>query len=149
MCGQYGRLISSKSHNSVVYTVYSGYYNNRSTWCRSSRSYGILCCNCHRYERRSKSQNISRVFSQVAKLRRQAQHLDLLRWPIRLLYIHTTLLVVIISILDHRNGQICTSANFFVKWLNYPDSANSWEPYSSLRDVIVLHDYLKLKKWTR
>ena len=28
-------------------------------------------------------------------------------------------------------------------------SANSWEPYSSLRDVVVLHDYLKLKKLHR
>ena len=42
-----------------------------------------------------------------------------------------------------------TSAEFLVKWLNYPDSANSWEPYSSLRDVVVLHDYLKLQKLHR
>ena len=53
------------------------------------------------------------------------------------------------SILDHRNCQTRTSAEFLVKWLNYPNSANSWEPYSSLRDVVMFHDYLKLKKLHR
>ena len=53
------------------------------------------------------------------------------------------------SIVDHRHVQTRTSAEFLVKWLNYPDSANSWEPYSSLRDVVVLHDYLKLHKLQR
>ena len=53
------------------------------------------------------------------------------------------------SILDHRNCQTRTSAEFLVRWLNYPDSQDSWEPYSSLRDVVTLHDYLKLKKLHR
>ena len=53
------------------------------------------------------------------------------------------------SILDHRNVQTRSSSQFLVKWLNYPDSANSLEPYSSLRDVDVFHDYLKLKKLHR
>ena len=53
------------------------------------------------------------------------------------------------SILDHRNVQTRSSAEFLVKWQNYPDSANSWEPYSGLRDVVVFHDYLKLKKLQR
>ena len=50
------------------------------------------------------------------------------------------------SLFDHRNGQTSTSAEFLVKWLNDPDSANSLEPYSSLRDVVVIPDYLNLKK---
>ena len=53
------------------------------------------------------------------------------------------------SILDHRNVQTRTSAEFLVKWQNYPDSANSWEPYSGLRDVVIFHDYLKLHKLHR
>jgi Chromo (CHRromatin Organisation MOdifier) domain len=53
------------------------------------------------------------------------------------------------SILDHRGTQSRSTAEFLVKWQDYPNSANSWEPYSSLRDVVVLHDYLKLKKLHR
>ena len=55
----------------------------------------------------------------------------------------------VVSIVDHRQIQTRTSAEFLVKWLNYPDSANSWDPHTSLRDVVVLHDYLKLKKLHR
>jgi hypothetical protein len=53
------------------------------------------------------------------------------------------------AILDHRNTQTRTTAEFLVKWLTYPDSANTWEPYSNLRDVGVLHDYLKRNKLQR
>ena len=53
------------------------------------------------------------------------------------------------SILDHRTVQTHSSAQFLVKWLDYPDSANSWEPYSNLREIEVFHDYLKLKKLHR
>ena len=52
------------------------------------------------------------------------------------------------SILDRRHIQSRTSAEFLVKWLNYPDSEATWEPYGGLRDVVVLHDYLKRKKFT-
>jgi hypothetical protein len=53
------------------------------------------------------------------------------------------------SILDHRGTESRSTSEFLVKWQDYPNSANSWEPYSSLRDVVVLHDYLKLKKLHR
>ena len=53
------------------------------------------------------------------------------------------------SILDHRGTQSRSTSEFLVKWQDYPNSANSWEPYSSLRDVVVLHNYLKLKKLNR
>ena len=53
------------------------------------------------------------------------------------------------SILDHRHTQSRTTSEFFVHWLETPDSANTWEPYSYLRDVKVLHDYLKLHKLHR
>jgi Chromo (CHRromatin Organisation MOdifier) domain len=55
-----------------------------------------------------------------------------------------------IGTLDLTQGYHQTpTAEFLVKWQDYPNSANSWEPYSSLRDVAVLHDYLKLKKLNR
>jgi hypothetical protein len=53
------------------------------------------------------------------------------------------------SILDHRGIENRTSIEFLVKWLNHPDSSNSWEPYSNLRDVVQLHEYLKLKNLHR
>ena len=31
---------------------------------------------------------------------------------------------------------------FLVKWANYPEDQNSWEPYSALREVEFLHEYL-------
>ena len=36
--------------------------------------------------------------------------------------------------------------HFLVKWLNYPESANTWEPYGNLRRVDNLHDYLTAKE---
>ena len=53
------------------------------------------------------------------------------------------------SILGRRNIESRTSAEFLVKWLNYPDSLATWEPYASLFDVAVFHDYLKREKLTR
>ena len=35
---------------------------------------------------------------------------------------------------------------FHVKWLNYDESHDSWEPYSALRDTSQLHEYLRLHK---
>ena len=53
------------------------------------------------------------------------------------------------SIIDHRDVKLRTTAQFLVKWKDYPPSSNSWEPYSSLRDVVALHEYLKSKKLQR
>ena len=55
----------------------------------------------------------------------------------------------VVSILDHRGTESRSTSEFLVRWQDYPNSANSWEPYSSLHDVVVLHDYLKLKKMNR
>ena len=35
---------------------------------------------------------------------------------------------------------------FHVKWLNYDESHNTWEPYAALRDTAQLHEYLRLHK---
>jgi hypothetical protein len=35
---------------------------------------------------------------------------------------------------------------FHVKWLDYDESHDSWEPYSALRDTSQLHEYLRLHK---
>jgi hypothetical protein len=55
------------------------------------------------------------------------------------------------SIVEHRGDTKRLNSLFFkVKWLNYDDSHNSWEPWSALRKCDKLHDYLranqKLKK---
>jgi transposase InsO family protein len=47
------------------------------------------------------------------------------------------------DILSHRGPHLRSQIEFLVKWLNYPDSENSWEPYSNLRDVNKLHVYLR------
>ena len=47
------------------------------------------------------------------------------------------------DILEHRGKHQRTHIEFIVKWLNYPSDKNTWEPYSSLRDVDKLHDYLR------
>ena len=49
------------------------------------------------------------------------------------------------SISDHQGGLTRSTIEFFVKWKDYPESENTWEPYTNLRDNEVLHDYLKLK----
>jgi Chromo (CHRromatin Organisation MOdifier) domain len=35
---------------------------------------------------------------------------------------------------------------FHVKWLDYDESHDSWEPNSALRDTSPLHEYLRLHK---
>ena len=55
------------------------------------------------------------------------------------------------SIVEHRGDTKRLNSLFFkVKWLNYDDSHNSWEPWNALRICDKLHDYLrsnqKLKK---
>ena len=44
------------------------------------------------------------------------------------------------SIIDHRDVKLRSTAQFLVKLKDYPPSSNSWEPYSSLRDVEALHE---------
>ena len=49
------------------------------------------------------------------------------------------------DILQHEGGNRSkkTQLSFLVKWVGYDDTHNSWEPYANLRDVHVLHDYLR------
>ena len=53
------------------------------------------------------------------------------------------------SIVSHRGNLNRSAIEFLVKWRDYPESENSWEPYSNLRDNAILHDYLKLKNLHR
>jgi Chromo (CHRromatin Organisation MOdifier) domain len=53
------------------------------------------------------------------------------------------------SIVSHRGNPTRSAIEFLVKWRDYPESENSWEPYSNLRDNAILHDYLKLKNLHR
>ena len=47
------------------------------------------------------------------------------------------------AVLEHRgNPALKFTMKFRIKWLTYDDSRNSWEPYSNLLDVDILHDYL-------
>jgi hypothetical protein len=51
---------------------------------------------------------------------------------------------IIETILQHRGDpKKLRSLVFLVKWLGYPDSANSWEPWSNLRLTEQLHLYLR------
>jgi Chromo (CHRromatin Organisation MOdifier) domain len=45
------------------------------------------------------------------------------------------------DILSHRGPHQRSKIEFLVKWLNYLESNNSWEPYANLRDVDKLHVY--------
>jgi transposase InsO family protein len=53
------------------------------------------------------------------------------------------------DILDHRGPHQRSKIEFLIKWLNYPSDKNTWEPYSNLRDVDKLHDYLRQNNLTR
>ena len=43
------------------------------------------------------------------------------------------------------NTKKVSTLTFLVKWLNYGDSYNSWEPWSGLRLTDQLHTYLRSK----
>jgi hypothetical protein len=45
--------------------------------------------------------------------------------------------------------EVTLNAEFYVKWLNYPDNKNSRTPYSHLRDTDKLHEYLRSKNMQR
>ena len=49
------------------------------------------------------------------------------------------------DILEHRGKHQRTQIEFLVKWFS---DKNTWEPYSSLRDVVKLHDYLRHNNMT-
>jgi hypothetical protein len=50
------------------------------------------------------------------------------------------------SILEHKgNSRRKSEMKFLVKWLNFDDSHNTWEPWNNLRLTDALHDYLRLK----
>jgi hypothetical protein len=36
-----------------------------------------------------------------------------------------------------------TTLKFLIKWLGYDDTHNTWEPYKEVRDVEILHTYLR------
>lgn len=51
------------------------------------------------------------------------------------------------SVISHRGDRSRRATmEFLVKWLGYSDDANSWEPYSNLRDTDQLLDYLRANK---
>ena len=48
------------------------------------------------------------------------------------------------AILDHRGDlKRPSTLTFLVKWLNYDDAHNSWEPWNELRKCDVLHDFIR------
>ena len=48
------------------------------------------------------------------------------------------------KISDHRGKSL----QFFVSWMGYDQSYDSWKPYANLRDSDHLHSYLREKKLT-
>jgi hypothetical protein len=49
------------------------------------------------------------------------------------------------KVFAHRgNLKFKRNLEFHVKWLNYGESHDSWEPYAALRDTAQLHEYLRL-----
>ena len=54
------------------------------------------------------------------------------------------------KISDHR-GKLSQRKplQFFVSWMGYDQSYDSWEPYANLRDSTHLHSYLREKKLTQ
>ena len=54
------------------------------------------------------------------------------------------------KISDHR-GKLSQrkSLQFFVSWMGYDQSYDSWEPFANLRDSDHLHSYLREKKLTQ
>ena len=48
------------------------------------------------------------------------------------------------TVLAHRGDPLCVSSLWFhIKWLNYDDTHNTWEPWSGVRLTDALHSYLK------
>ena len=50
-------------------------------------------------------------------------------------------------IVQHKGSvQRKSELQFLVKWLGYNDSFNTWEPFSSVRDNAIFHEYCKKHK---
>ena len=51
---------------------------------------------------------------------------------------------------DHR-GKLSQrkSIQFFVSWMRYDESYDSWEPFANLRDSTHLHSYLREENLTQ
>ena len=45
--------------------------------------------------------------------------------------------------------QKLNSVEFHVKWIGYDETYNSWEPWKNVREVAILHDYLKANNLAR
>jgi hypothetical protein len=51
----------------------------------------------------------------------------------------------VLQSLAHRgNPKFKRNLELHVRWLNYDESHDSWEPYAALRDTAQLHEYLRL-----
>jgi hypothetical protein len=51
---------------------------------------------------------------------------------------------IVEKIISHKGKpKIKSTMSFLVKWLNYPDEENTWEPWKSLRNNTILHQYLE------
>ena len=51
------------------------------------------------------------------------------------------------AILKHKGDiKVLSSLQFYVKWLTYDSSHNTWEPWKNLRTVEALHIYLRSNK---
>ena len=48
------------------------------------------------------------------------------------------------AILDHKGNSKSKKQDleFLIKWKDYDDDRNSWEPYANIRDMTVCHEYL-------
>jgi hypothetical protein len=54
------------------------------------------------------------------------------------------------KVLAHRGDPLRVSSLWFnIKWLNYDDTHNTWEPWSGVRLTDALHDYLKTVNLSR
>jgi hypothetical protein len=42
-----------------------------------------------------------------------------------------------------------TTLKFLIKWLGYDDTHNTWEPWKEVRDVEILHQYLRANNLTK
>ena len=53
------------------------------------------------------------------------------------------MLIFIESILQHKGDhKKLSTLEFKIKWLGYDETYNSWEPWSNLREMEILHQYL-------
>jgi hypothetical protein len=42
-----------------------------------------------------------------------------------------------------------TTLRFLIKWLGYDDTHKTWEPWEELRNVKILHTYLRANNLTK